>query len=104
MTKKSVEVSILQPDGELTVHKVRRGFGLQALCAKEPSIPLEFDCRKADCGICLVRVDSLDALSEPTPAERDFLKAMHADPDERLACQCRVMADVRLTLEDAGPP
>jgi ferredoxin len=81
-------------------YELRQGLGLQALCARHKTA-LEFDCRKADCGICLLRVEAgADALSPPTPAERDFLKAMRADPDERLACQCRVLGDVRLVVPD----
>ncbi len=73
---------------------VRRGMGFQAVCAKH-NIGVEFDCRKADCGICSIKVlNGAENLSVPTMEEADFLKAMRADPDERLACQTRVMGDV----------
>ena len=82
--------------GEFTL---RPGLGLMALAALEKA-PLEFDCREADCGICIVRVVSgADQLTAPTVREADFLRAMHADPDERLACQCRVKGDVALNIE-----
>ena len=80
--------------------EARKGLGLQAICA-QTGTPIEFDCREADCGICIVRVrQGLENLSPPTFAERDFLKAMHAEPDERLACQTRVFGDVELEVED----
>jgi len=78
---------------------IRRGFGIQALCVREKT-PLEFDCRKADCGICVFRtLDGAANLSEMTAREKDFLTAMQADDDERLACQCRVLGDVAIRVE-----
>ena len=80
---------------------LRRGLGLQALAVRHAT-PLEFDCREADCGICIVRVrEGLANLSDQTDAERAFLTAMRAEPDERLACQCQVLGDVDLLVEDA---
>lgn len=79
---------------------IRDGLGFQALCAKYPKTPIEFDCRKADCGICIIRVcDGAENLSLATPMEQDFLKAMRADPDERLACQCRILGDLCVRVE-----
>ena len=78
---------------------MRKGLRLDALEAKHKT-SLEFDCRKADCGICIFWVRSgRENLSEPAPAEMDFLKAMRAHPDERLACQCRVFGDVEIEVE-----
>lgn len=86
---------------ESLVYMVRRGLGFQALGEREKT-PLEFDCREADCGICLVKVtEGLENLSPPTFSERDFLKAMHADPDERLACQCRINGNVTVFIDEA---
>jgi ferredoxin len=80
--------------------ELRAGLGLQALAARCPTV-LEFDCRKADCGICLVRIEAgAEHLSPLTESERDFLKAMRADADERLACQCRVLGDVKVFVPD----
>jgi ferredoxin len=94
-----VEITI-HHKGTCERHQLRKGLGLQALCAREKT-PIELDCREADCGICLVRVLSgADHLSPMTPAEKDFLKAMHADPDERLSCQCRVLGDVELFVDE----
>ena len=78
---------------------LRRGLGFLALAAAN-EIPVEFDCRKADCGICIVRVvEGASNLSQQTEREADFLKAMRADPEERLACQCRVHGDVTVKVE-----
>lgn len=78
---------------------VRRGMGIQAICAKHAT-GIEYDCRKADCGICSIRVlsgaENLNPLGE---READFLKAMNADPDERLACQVRVFGDVSIEVD-----
>lgn len=79
---------------------LRKGLGVQSISAREKT-PIEYDCRNADCGICIVKVKrGMDNLSPPTPAEADFLKAMHADPNERLACQCRVFGDVHLYVDE----
>lgn len=78
---------------------VRRGLGFQAICARSET-GIEFDCRAADCGICVVKVlDGMANLSPPTAAEADFLKAMKADDDERLACQVRVFGDVEIEVD-----
>jgi ferredoxin len=95
----SAEIKIRSKSG-VACYSLRRGLGLQALGEKE-KIAIEFDCRKSDCGICIVRVEKgADKLSPPTEVEADFLRAMHADPDERLACQVRVMGDAELFVDD----
>lgn len=82
-------------------YKIRVGLGFQALCAREKT-PIEFDCREADCGICIVRViDGVQHLNDKTASERDFLIAMRADADERLACQARILGDVRIEVDNA---
>jgi len=98
--KEKAKVTIRSSRGE-TVYEVRRGLGFQALCAEHKDTPLEFDCREADCGICIFKViDHPEHLSKVTGMEEDFLKAMRADPDERLACQCRILGDVSILIED----
>ncbi len=87
--------------GAAKAYKIRKGLGFQALCAREKT-PIEFDCREADCGICIMRVvRGLEHLNDKTAAERDFLIAMRAEPDERLACQARILGDVQVEIEDA---
>ncbi len=86
--------------GETQEVRLRRGLGLQVL-ATRPGFPIEFDCRKSDCGICIVHVlQGMENLSPPTEREADFLRAMHADPDERLCCQVRVFGDCHLQMDD----
>jgi ferredoxin len=84
--------------------KVRKGLGMQAISLQHET-GIEYDCRKADCGICIVRVLSgMESLSEPTFEEKDFLKAMMAEKSERLCCQMRVLAEgVVLSIENNGP-
>ena len=80
---------------------IRRGLGFQALCGGHQT-PIEFDCRAADCGICIIHVTKgMEHLNPAVGEELDFLKAMHADADERLACQCRIMGDVELLVDEA---
>lgn len=82
-----------------TTYELRQGLGFQALAAQQAT-PFEFDCREADCGICIMRVKKgRENLSPPTREEADFLKAMIAEPDERLACQCRILGDVTVEVE-----
>jgi len=86
-------------NGQSSTYEIRRGLGFQALCKKHLT-PIEFDCRKSDCGICIFNVSKgFENLSPVTAAEKDFLKAMRADSTERLACQCRVLGDVELVVE-----
>ncbi len=88
--------------GQSETRQLRKGLGLQALAPLPRG--LEFDCRKADCGICLIKVSKgADVLSAPTSAEQDFLRAMRAEASERLACQCRVFGDVTFEIDDPFP-
>ena len=64
---------------------------------------ITFGCRSGSCGTCRVRIiQGLEHASAPTAEERDFLSAMDAPADHRLACQVRVEGD--LTVEYLGPP
>jgi ferredoxin len=84
---------LIRKKGDVQEFKVRDGLGLQAVCAKAET-GIEFDCRAADCGICIIKIISgAENLSPKTVAEADFLKAMKADDDERLACQVRLFGD-----------
>lgn len=86
--------------GKRESYSLRKGLGLQALHTKYPT-PLEFDCREADCGICICRIaEGAENLSPMTEREKDFLQAMHAAPDERLACQTRVMGPCTILVDD----
>lgn len=82
---------------------VRRGLGIQAVAARHKTA-FEFDCRDGDCGICIFRVvEGMENLSKPELKEADFLKAMRADPEERLGCQTRILGNVSLEIESFGP-
>ena len=79
-------------------HSIRAGLGFLALQRKTELI--EYDCKEADCGICLFRVISGEEnLSPPTKREADFLRAMRCDDNERLACQCRVFGNIQIRIE-----
>ena len=90
---------VIRRKGEIREFHVRRGLGIQAVCAKSET-GIEFDCRAADCGICVVKVISgAENLSPKTVTEADFLQAMKADEDERLACQIRVMGPAEIETD-----
>ena len=98
--KKTCTVTITKPPAPRNSWQVRRGLGFQALCAQHDDTPIEFGCRNADCGTCIFRVvQGMANLSPPNDKEKDFLQAMRADPDERLACQSRIMGDVEIYLD-----
>jgi ferredoxin len=60
-----------------------------------------FGCRDGACGACMVRVlEGAENLSSMQDDERDFLETMAAEPNERLACQCRVRGDVKLEVSE----
>ena len=93
-----VKVIIKSPQQTQTL-QARRGLGFQALCARHKT-GIEFSCRASDCGICAIKVVAgEDHLTPKTPAEADFLRAMKADDDERLACQTRIMGDVEVMID-----
>jgi ferredoxin len=94
----SVKITIRRGSETQTI-QARSGLGFQAICARH-NTGIEFDCRASDCGICIVKViEGAEALSPKTVAEADFLRAMNADPDERLACQTRFMGDVEIAVD-----
>lgn len=60
-----------------------------------------FGCRDGACGACMIRVISgSENLTPMQQDERDFLETMAAEPNERLACQCRVKGDVTIEVSD----
>jgi adenylate cyclase len=60
------------------------------------NVPLNHRCGgHARCGTCLVTVvEGAEQLSEMGAAETRVLKALKADPDQRLACQTWARGDV----------
>ena len=96
--KKNCTVTILW-ENKKQVLQIRKGLGFQALCLRHKS-PLEFDCRKSNCGICIFKVlEGSKNLSKVEEKEQKFLTAMRAEDDERLACQCRILGDVDIHVE-----
>jgi ferredoxin len=90
---------IIIKQGKEERFRQRAGLSFQALAAR-CATPLEFDCRASDCGICIVKVlAGENQLSPLKENEADFLRAMRAEADERLACQCRIFGDVKIELE-----
>lgn len=84
-------------------YKVRKGLGFQALSCKSKT-PIEYDCREADCGICIFKViKNPENLSRLTFKEKEYLGALQAQSDERLACQARIMGDIEIELENFDP-
>jgi ferredoxin len=84
--EKSIEI----PNGK-TIQEATDGMDVGIL----------YGCRSGRCGSCIVRVvENMDNLSHPEKREKIVLKNLMATPDERLACQARVLGDV--TLEGAG--
>ncbi len=60
-----------------------------------------FGCRDGACGACMVRVlEGAENLTPMQDDERDFLETMAAEPNERLACQCRVKGDVKIEVSE----
>ncbi len=60
-----------------------------------------FGCRDGACGACMIRVvDGKDNLSPMKDDEKDFLETMAAEPNERLACQCIVLGDVKIEVSE----
>ncbi len=77
---------------------VEHGTSIIDVCEHEDTSIL-FGCRDGACGACLIKVVAHpEHLSPMQDGERDFLETMAATPDERLACQCRVLGDVTVEV------
>ncbi len=78
---------------------LRHGAPLQILDREcEWFMPI-FDCRKAECGLCLVRItEGQEHMNAPLFIEEQTLRAMKAAPNERLACQTRVMGPMTVEI------
>ncbi|MEM8553232.1 MAG: 2Fe-2S iron-sulfur cluster-binding protein [Pseudomonadota bacterium] len=54
---------------------------------------ITYGCREGECGTCLTHVDAAaEDLSEPSVLEQRVLKENLAGRNDRLACQCQVIA------------
>ncbi len=73
-----------------------QGADLRAV-AEASGADVTFGCGSGSCGTCRVRVvEGLEHCSEVGREERDFLQALQAPPDHRLACQVRVKGDLEI--------
>lgn len=84
---------------DLTID-VASGYALIDMC-EEYDTSILFGCRDGACGACMIRVtDGKENLTPMQDDERDFLETMAAEPDERLACQCKVLGDVTCEVSE----
>jgi ferredoxin len=82
-------------------HEIREGAPLQILDRESAWMMPRFDCRKAECGLCIVYVtQGLKNLNKPLFIEEQTLRAMRAPANGRLACQIRVEGPVVIQLQD----
>lgn len=93
-------VSIIY-QGERREFTLRHGVSLQLLDRECPWLMERLDCRKAECGLCLVQVlEGMKSLNEPLFGEEMTLKAMGALGKGRLACQTRVFGPLVVEIVD----
>jgi ferredoxin len=82
------------------VLEVRDGYPMIDMC-EEHDTSILFGCRDGACGACMIKViEGADNLSPMKDDEKDFLETMAAEPDERLACQCKVLGDVKVEVSE----
>lgn len=63
--------------------------------AEEVGSNIPFGCEQGVCGTCLINViEGEDNLSDMEDHEKETLTAMGAEPNQRLACQCKIEGDV----------
>jgi ferredoxin len=81
------------------------GGSLADLCDAEKS-PIEFSCRSADCGTCLIVVlEGEPGLAPPCPDECAVLETLKAPSGHRLACQALMLPGVaRIRIAPAADP
>lgn len=79
---------------------VAANYALIDMC-EDHETSILFGCRDGACGACMIRVkDGAEHLSPMKDDERDFLETMAAEPNERLACQCKVTGDVVIEVSE----
>ena len=80
--------------------EVTQGYAMIDLC-EDHDTSILFGCRDGACGACMIRVlEGVENLSPIRDDERDFLETMAAEPNERLACQCKVLGDVKIEVSE----
>ena len=79
---------------------IEKGHALIDMC-EDHDTSILFGCRDGACGACMIRVKKgAEHISEMEEDERDFLETMAAEPDERLACQCKVHGDIVVEVSE----
>ncbi len=69
--------------------------------SEEHDTSILFGCRDGACGACMIKViDGAENLTSMGDDEKDFLATMAAEPEERLACQCKVLGDVKIEVSE----
>lgn len=87
---------VIRPAGQ--VLRVKKGAAL-ADVADAQATPLDFGCRDGVCGTCIVTVlRGRENLSPCTVHEEDTLANFDAAPNQRLACQLRILGDVEIEI------
>lgn len=77
---------------------VEEGCAIIDMCQKHET-SIFFSCRAATCGTCMIRVlAGAENLSPMEGIEKEFLTTMAAEPNVRLACQCKVHGDVTIEV------
>lgn len=91
------KVSILTDNKTI---EVAENYAMIDMC-EDHDTSILFGCRDGACGACMIRVvEGEKNLSPMLDNERDFLETMAALPNERLACQCKVLGDVVIEVSD----
>jgi len=89
----SVKVHFLLED---LLVEAPEGADLRAV-AEASGADVTFGCGSGSCGTCRVRVmEGLEHCSEAGSEEKEFLRALQAPADHRLACQVRVNGDLEI--------
>jgi ferredoxin len=82
-------------EGNLTV-EAKPEEPLMDLCQRAGATII-FGCGAGVCGTCMINVlEGKENLSPPTDQEKDALTMFNAKPNQRLACQCNVLGDVKI--------
>ena len=80
--------------------EVPQNYAMIDMC-EDHDTSILFGCRDGACGACMIRVlEGAEHLSAMKDDERDFLETMAAEPNERLACQCKVLGDVKVEVSE----
>jgi len=89
----SVKVHFLLED---LLVEAPQGVALRAV-AEASGADVTFGCGTGSCGTCRVRVvEGLEHCSEAGREEKDFLQALQAPPDHRLACKVCVKGNLEI--------